>query len=189
MIFWEWLPLQASFIEAKAFFDVGGFASLHSLLGGFEDIDLSRQISRYYEMAYTPKIVTCIRVGDVGSTTNYINMFQQNRQSREKALKTPGTFTRLRASARASQTDARYWHGRIAYLYLASVKWNLRKKRLFTAVSRAIYTLAAFTFPMHNLLSSEFWRGALKPHFPRQGIVLSEYQAELYADTKQKLPW
>lgn len=189
MLFWEWLPLQASLIESKAFFAVGGFASLDSLLGGFEDVDLSRQISHYYDMAFMSKIVTCIRVGDMGSTTNYITMFQQNRQSREKALQMPGALSRMRASARESQRDAPYWHGRIAYAYLASVKWNLRQKRLFTAVSRAAHMLAALAFSAHNLFIPEFWRGVLKPHIPRQGVALSEYEVELYADTKQKLTW
>jgi glycosyltransferase involved in cell wall biosynthesis len=189
MLFWEWLPLQASFIESKAFFVVGGFASLQSLLGGFEDIDLSRQISHYYDMVFVPEIVTCVRVGDVGSTTNYVTMFQQNRQSREKTIQMPGAFSRLKASARDSQPDAHYWHGRIVYAYLASMKWNLKQKRLLTAVSRAACTLAALILPIQNLFSSNFWRGVLKPHIPRQGIALSEYGAELYADTKQKLTW
>lgn len=187
VIFWEWLPLQASFIRSGAFFAVGGFAPLNSLLGGFEDVHLSRQIARYYDMAYLPRIVSCIRVGDIGSTTNYVDMFQQNRQSREKALQMPGAFTRMRASARASQTDAHYWQGRIVYAYLASVKWNVRQRRLFRAFSRISYAVSALIFPMHHLFYSEFWRGVLKPHFPRQGIALGEYKAELFGETSRKL--
>ena len=101
MLFWEWLPLQASLISAEAFFAVGGFAPLTSLLGGFEDIDISREISRYYGMAHTSKVVACIRFGEKGSTTDYTNMFQQNRHSREKAFEKPGAFSRMRASASA----------------------------------------------------------------------------------------
>ncbi len=189
MLFWEWLPLQASFIESKAFFEVGGFASLQSLLGGFEDVDLSRLISGYRDMVFAPKIVSCIRVGDVGSTTNYVTMFKQNRQSREKALKVSGAFSRMRASANDSQPDSSYWHGRIVYAYMASVKWNLKQRDLFTAVSRAAYVIVALFFSFKLLLNTQFWRGALKPHIPRQGIALEAYEKELFADTKKALDW
>lgn len=189
MINWEWLPLQASFISADSFFAVGGFASLHSLLGGFEDVDLSRLISRYYDMAFAPEIVTCIRAGEVGSTTNYLTMFQQNRQSREKVLKTPGSFSRMKDSANASQSNAPYWHGRIVYLYLTSVKWNLKEKRLFTTISRAAHALAALMFPFSNVFSNQFWRGVIKPHIPRQGNAFEEYGKELFKETKQNLQW
>jgi glycosyltransferase involved in cell wall biosynthesis len=187
MLFWEWLPLQASLISAEAFFTVGGFAHLPSLLGGFEDIDISREISRYYDMAYTPKVVACIRFGEKGSTTDYINMFQQNRQSREKAFEKPGTFSRLRASANASHTSVNYWHGRIVYAYLASVKWNLKQKRLFIAMSRAAYAAAALTLSSNHIFSVHFWHGLLKPHIPRQGKLMSVHSQELFSNTLQKL--
>jgi len=189
MIFWEWLPLQASFIAADSFFAVGGFASLQSLLGGFEDVDLSRLISRYYDMAFLPEVVTCIRTGESSSTTDYVNMFQQNRQSREKLIKIPGTFSRMKDSADASKPESAYWYGRIVYAYLASLKWNLKEKRLFAVVSRAAYVLAALAFPIKNLFSSKFWKGAFQPHYPRQGIALEAHEKELFTDTKQNLKW
>jgi glycosyltransferase involved in cell wall biosynthesis len=99
MMSWEWLPLQASLIRSEAFFQVEGFASLPSLGGGFEDVHLSRQISLYFDMARTEKIVTMIRIGDVGSTTNYVTMFDQNRQSREKTIAARPAFHRMIASA------------------------------------------------------------------------------------------
>src|SRR4029450_8937052 len=49
LLSWEWLPLQASIVEANAFFKVGGFAMLESLKGGFEDIHLTRQIAGKHE--------------------------------------------------------------------------------------------------------------------------------------------
>src|SRR5215216_4453627 len=45
LISWEWLPLQASIVDARVFHKVGGFATLESLKGGFEDIDLTRHIA------------------------------------------------------------------------------------------------------------------------------------------------
>ncbi|MFQ5577256.1 MAG: glycosyltransferase family 2 protein, partial [Anaerolineae bacterium] len=62
----DWIPLQSSLIESEAFFAVGGFASLHSLLGGYEDIDLYRQITRYYSVAGTADLVACVRKGEEG---------------------------------------------------------------------------------------------------------------------------
>lgn len=160
----EWLPLQASLIDSKAFFAVGGFASLPSLLGGYEDIDLLRQIAQHYEIARVAQVVASIRAGDRESTTDYANMFNQNRQSREKMLNTPGAFTRMRESARASTTDSAYWYGRIVYYYLASMRWNLRHKRLFVAASRSAYSIASFAIAGWRILSTSFWRGVLRPH-------------------------
>jgi hypothetical protein len=184
LLAWEWLPLQASMIEAKAFFEVGGFASLQSLLGGFEDVHLSRQIARYYDMARLDKVVTCIRIGTEGSTTNYTNMFMQNRQSRERALDTPGTFVRMRGSAQVSPSRSSYWYGKIVYYYLASAKWHFQYKRLLTAVSRGVYAMASFFTAGRYALSTEFWQGGLKPHSPRMGIALQESGADhLFANT------
>ena len=75
----EWLPLQASFIDAKSFFAVGGFASLASLLGGDEDVDLSRQITLRADIAGTFKLVAAIRIGQESSTTNYTSLQEQSR--------------------------------------------------------------------------------------------------------------
>lgn len=183
LVAWEWLPLQASMIESKAFFSVGGFASLHSLLGGFEDINLSRQIARYYEMARTSMVVTSIRAGDEGSTTNYNDMFRQNRQSREKALNMPGAFARMRAAARVSPSRSSYWYGRIVYYYLGSMRWNLQHKRLFSAASRGAYAIAAFAVAGRHIPSASFWRGLLKPHFPLMWIKIQEAGIDLYANT------
>ena len=183
LIAWEWLPLQASLIESKAFFAVGGFASLESLLGGFEDVDLSRQIACKYDMARLNRVVTCIRVGTESSTTNYSNMFSQNRQSREKTLNTPGTFARMRASAQADASRPGYWYGKIIYYYLASTKWHFEHKRLFSAANRTVYTLASLVTAGRYIFSADFWHGVLKPHYPRMGIALQESGASrLYQD-------
>jgi glycosyltransferase involved in cell wall biosynthesis len=186
LIAWEWLPLQASVIRSDAFFKVGGFASLDSLLGGFEDIDLSRQIAGYYDMARTDMVVTCIRAGDQSSTTNYIDMFNQNRQSREKALDMPGAFTRMKGSASSGSSRSSYWYGKIVYYYLASVRWHLHQRRFFTAASRSIYALVSLAIAARYLLSTDFWRGVFRPHYPRMGVALQESGADLlYASSRR----
>lgn len=163
---WEWIPLQASWIEAGAFFKVGGFAPLPELLGGCEDIHLSRVIAGGFAMARAGTLVTCIRFGEAGSTTNYANLFQQNRQSREKALSLPGAFQRLVASANAARTPA-YWQGRLIFYYLASLKWNLKQKHWLAAASRGTFALAGLALASRHCLSSAYWRGLTRPHVTR----------------------
>jgi glycosyltransferase involved in cell wall biosynthesis len=160
----EWQPIQASFIDSRAFFAVGGFASLSSLLGGDEDVDLARQITLRYDIAGISQPVATIRVGLEGSTTNYSNLQEQSRQSREKALSAPGALARLRKSAQARKADCSYWYGRVLWVYLGSVLWNLQHKRLFTAASRMVYTLSSLGLAGRHLWSPRFWSGATRPH-------------------------
>lgn len=155
----EWLPLQVSLIRSDAFFSVGGFASLKSLLGGDEDVDLARQISLHHEIAGTRQLVAVIQFGHEGSTTNYAQLRQQSRISREKMLASPGAWGRLLGSARGRSLYANYWHGRVLWSYLASVYWNLRHRRLFTAISRFLCSALIFTASAGHLLSRHFWRG------------------------------
>ena len=188
MLAWEWLPLQASFITSEAFFAVDGFASLPSLGGGFEDVHLSRQISLLYDMAHTEQTVTTIRIGDVGSTTNYITMFDQNRRSREKIIEAHQAFRRLVASAKSSPSHSNYWCGKVLYYYMASLKWQLQNKHLFTAASRGTHMLAATLLAGSRLLSSDFWRGVIHPHYPRMGRAIQEAGADhLYANTRRAI--
>lgn len=163
----EWLPLQVSWIKSQDFFRVGGFASLFSLSGGDEDVDLSRQISLNDDIAGTRNLVAEIRIGLESSTTDYANLSRQSRVSREKALGAPGAFVRLRDSAISRPVDSRYWRGRVTWTYLTSVVWNLQHKRLFTAASRMAYGLASLMLARENIISSSFWRGATRPHIAK----------------------
>ena len=156
----EWLPLQVSLIRSDAFFAVGGFASLHSLLGGDEDVDLSRQISLKFEFAGTAHVVGVIQFGHDGSTTNYAQLRQQSRISREKMLSFPGAPARLFESARSRSQYVDYWYGRVLWCYLASVYWNLMHRRLFTAVSRFLFSAISFVASGRHILSRRFWLGA-----------------------------
>lgn len=156
----EWIPLQASFIQADSFFPVGGFAPLSSLLGGSEDIHLSRMIGHGFTLAFTPTPVAVIRRGIESSTTDYSNLFDQLRQSREKGLNLPGSFSRMHSSASELGEDSAYWKGYIVYLYLVSMFHNLfRQRRFFTALSRGLYAVAAFFLAGKDVFRSSFWRG------------------------------
>lgn len=188
MMAWEWLPLQASLISSEAFFAVDGFASLPSLGGGFEDVHLSRQIALFYDMARTDQIVTTIRIGDVSSTTNYVTMFDQNRRSREKTITSPQAFGRLIASARSTSSHPDYWFGKVVYYYMASMKWQLQNKHFFTATSRGAHMLAGFALAGSRLFTSDFWRGVIRPHYPRMGRAIQAAGADhLYASTRQAM--
>ncbi|HLA98099.1 MAG TPA: glycosyltransferase family 2 protein [Anaerolineales bacterium] len=183
MVASEWIPLQASWIESEGFFAAGGFASLYSLSGGYEDIDLSRKIARYHQFARCPEAVACIRYGDTGSTTDYNNLIVQNRQSRENCLEMPGAFGRMLTSAQASLNRTAYWHGKIVYYYLASIRWNLKQNRLTKASSRAVFCLLAFPASGRHLLSREFWRGIGRPHINLVRTTVGAAEVDLYRNT------
>jgi glycosyltransferase involved in cell wall biosynthesis len=182
LVSWEWLPLQASIIEADAFFKMGGFAMLESLKGGFEDIDLSRMIACYYDFMNVPDLVACIRAGGNGSTTNYADMFIQNRESREKALTQPGAFQRLLSSARHNVQRREYWYGRIIYEYVGSAQRNVREKRLFTSMSRMLHALCALLVATSCFFSRNFWLGITQPHRTRVWIEAVNSGKELFTN-------
>jgi glycosyltransferase involved in cell wall biosynthesis len=146
----EWIPLQASLIDAKTFFDVGGF---NPLIPGTEDIDLVRRIALRAEVAGTPAIVAAITMGTEGSATDYPRAAQFRRWAREAVLNEPTAFRRMRLSANSS-----YWQGRVIRAYLTSAVWNLAHRRVFTALSRAAYSLAGLALAGRHILSGNFWR-------------------------------
>jgi glycosyltransferase involved in cell wall biosynthesis len=183
LISWEWLPLQAAIVDANAFFKVGGFAMLESLKGGFEDIHLTRQIACKYEFLNVPELVACIRSGDIGSTTNYADMFIQNRQSREKILDSPGSYQRLISSARDNPTRNEYWRGKVVYYLLVSALKNFRASRLFTAGSRMFFAITCLLTAGRYLFQTEFWHGATKPHFPRDWLAVKDSGKKLFRNT------
>jgi len=160
----EWLPIGTFLVEACAFFAVGAFDPLESLS---EDVDLSRRLSLNMDIVGTSELVADICVGVQESTTDYTGLQRKNRRLREKVLSGPGAFARLRASAVTRTADVGYWHGRIVWTYLASALWNLRRRRLLTAVSRGVHGVASFAMAARHTLAANFWRGATRPHLTR----------------------
>lgn len=184
LVSWEWLPLQASIIDAKIFFKVGGFAMLESLKGGFEDIHLARQVAHQKDFLNIPRLVACIRSGDSGSTTNYVDMFIQNRQSRELNLDMPGSYQRLISSARHNKARNGYWHGKVVYYFLVSAAKNFRDKRFFVAASRIFHALSGFLTAGKYFLQADFWSGVSKPHFSRVWLAIKNSGSGLYQNTR-----
>jgi glycosyltransferase involved in cell wall biosynthesis len=155
----EWVPLQASFIKARTFWDVGGF---NPLISGPEDIDLWRRIALVGEVAGIDQLVAYVVMGETGSTTDYGRHPSLGRWARERTLEAPGVFSRMLDSATSS-----YWHGRILRAYLTSMIWNLQRRRMLTAASRLLYGLASLPPAGLGLGSTHFWQAAIKPHTGR----------------------
>lgn len=144
----ESIPFPVSLLRTNVFFDAGGF---DPNLSYAEDRDLGRRISVLGDVAWTPAVVAQLRVGRCGSTSDWSRKSVNDRWGREKALDIQKTFARVRASA-----NSHYWHGRVCRAYFASAVWNLRRRKIFAAMSRLIASLA---FTGRHTLSAEFWGG------------------------------
>lgn len=146
----ESVPFQVSLLRSDLFFRLGGFDSDPVLLG-VEDRDVERRFTYHGLVAFTPCVVAKIRIGEQGSTTNWMTVAEGDRWGREKALNLQDAFAHLRASA-----NSHYLHGRISRAYFASMVWNLNHKNVFISASRLIAGLA---FAGLHTLSPSFWKG------------------------------
>jgi len=144
----EAIPLGASLLDADLFWVSGAFDPRIVVT---EDRDLSRRIAMYGTVAGTSATVARFRVGQQGSTTDWTHQAECDRRGRERALREPGAFCRLWASANSS-----YLHGRGTRAYLASALWNLQHKDVLTAASRA---MCGMVFGGHHTFYRGFWRG------------------------------
>jgi hypothetical protein len=104
-------------------------------------------------------VVACLKMGHEGSTTDYDRHPERSRWAREMILASTGVFRRMSASATSS-----FWHGRVVRAYLTSAFWNVQHRRLFTAVSRTVYTFYATVLAGLHFFSSRFWQAVLKPY-------------------------
>jgi glycosyltransferase involved in cell wall biosynthesis len=174
-----WAPIQASIIRADAFFATGGY---NPLISAIEDEDLCRRIAFAWEFANTTTAVAVLFRGQTWKTsTNYLHAPINTKYSRELILRHPGAFRRLHTSA-----DSSYWHGRNLRVYLSTVAWNMKHKRLFTAASRLFASLAAFGLSIPHAFSPVYWKGVKADHVPETlHFVMKEYEHE--AREKKKL--
>lgn len=143
----EGMPLGASIFQSDIFFKVGMFDPFYVE----EVLDLYRRIAMNGNVIGSPNLVATFRIGQQGSTTDWSKLPEYNRLGREKALRLPGAFSRLHASANTS-----YWSGRVSRAYLASMVWNLKRKDVITAMSRAISGLSITNW---HIISPDYWRG------------------------------
>jgi glycosyltransferase involved in cell wall biosynthesis len=167
-----WAPIQASMIQAKAFFEVGGFSPF---ICGTEDEDLCRRIAYYGEFANALETVACLYRGESWNTsTNYLRAPEDTKYSRNLILSKPQTFQRFRSSA-----DTSYWRGRVLRVYLSTLVWNLKKQHFFTVLSRLFYSFAFFGLSISHLFSREYWAGLRADHVPETlHFVMKNYEGK-----------
>jgi glycosyltransferase involved in cell wall biosynthesis len=148
----EGIPFQASLLRTDCLFRVGGFDSTPAIIG-VEDRDVGRRIALVGEVAHVPTVVARIRIGEAGSTTNWTTIAEGDRLGREKALRSPGAWGRLRASVSSS-----YLRGRVSRAYVASSVWNLRRGALLAGAGRMCEAAALAN---GRVFSPRFWRGVV----------------------------
>ncbi len=168
-----WAPIQASLIKTKEFFGVGGF-KIHIM--GTEDLDLCRRIALKGDFANISEMVACLFRGETWSTsTNYLRAPEDTKLSRNELLSEPGAFKRMVSSAHTS-----YWYGRILRVYLSTISWNLRQRRLFSAVSRTFYAAFSLIAAGRHLFSADYWRAVRADHVPDTlHFVMKSYEQDL----------
>jgi glycosyltransferase involved in cell wall biosynthesis len=158
----EWIPLQASLIDAQVFCSLGGF---NPLLCGPEDIDLLRRVALHYQLAGVEAIVANMLFGEAGSTTNLERHPLQSRWAREYILDEPGAFARMRNSLNQQpDRDLSEWKGRIVRIYLTSMMWNLQRRNFWSALCRAAHALVSIAAAGPSLFANPFWRAIGRPY-------------------------
>jgi hypothetical protein len=107
-------------------------------------------------------VVACLFRGQTWNTsTNYLRAPGDVKYSRDLILSEPGVLQRLMASA-----DSAFWYGRILRVYLSTISWNWKKRRILTALSRILFSAAAFVPSMPYVLLQEYWSGLRAHHVP-----------------------
>lgn len=146
----ESIPLQASVIRSREFFAVGGF-NAHPALVGVEDRELCRRLALVCGLVRGEGLVSEIRIGQAGSTTNWATIAASDRIGRENALCLDGALCAIERSVRSG-----YWRGRVTRAYLGSAAVNMARRQYCLAVSRAA---AAVRLVHRYALSPAMWRG------------------------------
>lgn len=152
----EWIPLQASLIDAGAFWKVGGFLPDAVYV---EDNDLARRFTLIGEIQSVPALIACLALGPANSTTNARLSRENSWSSRENLLADPRCFARLRAG-----TGGAYGRGRIVRCYATSAWWNVRHGQLIDALRRAASALAALAQAFPYLRTPRFWQAVLRAY-------------------------
>jgi glycosyltransferase involved in cell wall biosynthesis len=167
-----WVPIQASLISSRTFFQVGGF---DPFICGTEDEDLCRRIAYIGDFSSTPAVVACLFRGTAWNTsTNYLRAPDDTKRSRDAVLAEPGSFKRLVGSGRTA-----YWFGRVCRVYLSTVNWNFHNKKIFKAASRTMFFMAFFICSGFRILNRDFWMGLRAEHIPETlHFVMKSYEQD-----------
>lgn len=93
------------------------------------------------------------------TSTDYSRAEQDTKRSRNRVLSEDGAFSRLVQSAGSA-----YWFGRLFKVYLSPIVMNLREKRLFAVISRAMYAFGVLLFAIKFIFTRPFWAGVRADH-------------------------
>ena len=168
-----WIPIQASIVETRFFFRIGGF---NPLIVGTEDLDLSCRASFEGKFANTTARIAFLQRGRAWDTsTDYLRASEDIRYSRDTILSYPGVMKRLMKSCVSS-----YWRGRVVHIYLSAVKYNISQDRYIIAMSRLIGGLSNMLVSIRYLLSRDYWRGIKDEHVPGSlHFIIKDYNEKL----------
>lgn len=155
MLAGAFIPTGSLLCNSDAFWHVSGY---DPVLVSSQDIDLTRKLALYGDLASTRAAVSVYYRGSGWVTTSdYPRSVEDLRLSREKVLDKTGVFARLCDSA-----DSPYWRARIVKAYAASVYWNLKRRRVLTALSRGLFCMLALAHAVPSLYQRQFWRGLVQ---------------------------
>jgi hypothetical protein len=57
-----------------------------------------------------------------------------------------------------------YFRGRVVRVYLTSVAWNLRRRRVLPAASRMVFALTGVLLSGMGAFNADFWRAVTRPY-------------------------
>jgi len=146
-----WLPIQASLIKTRDFFQVGGLDYRFAIC---EDKDLVRRIALIGDLAHTAVPVLCALINRETSTSPYEKSLYYNQWSRDNVLTEKRSFARMLASAKTP-----FWRGRLIRVYLTGISWNLRKKNPGRVMRRMGEAVLSFLLSLPFIFSIDFLHG------------------------------
>jgi glycosyltransferase involved in cell wall biosynthesis len=147
----ETLHLGPALIRRAPFVRVGGFDPTLAL---GEDRDLACRLALFSDFDGTTEEVACVRVGVVGSTSDWGLASSRNRSRliREKALNLPGAGARIQDSIRGNS----FLRGRVCRAILFSGVLNFRAGHLRTGWGRLAMLRRLMS---REIFVTELWRG------------------------------
>jgi glycosyltransferase involved in cell wall biosynthesis len=165
-----WAPIQSSMVDAKTFFEIGGY---NPLIIGTEDLDLCRRFAMVGEFANTSQTVACLQRGAAWeTTTNYQRGPEDTRYSRDLILAQPGALSRMLTSSSNA-----YWRGRILRICLSTISYNVRKRAYFIAVNRLILGLSSMLHSSRSVFFNDYWAGVKADHVPDTlHFIMKQYE-------------
>lgn len=98
---------------------------------------------------------------DCPVTVQYEKAVHNLRVSRERILDQKAALPRIIRSAQVP-----YWQGRVLKAYLASLYWNMKERRLTTAISRALSAVRILLSVRLAWLHYEFWQALRDSQVP-----------------------